>query len=409
MPEAAKKTKAVRKAPNPGQYLHVPGAEGDFLAAFIHSEEFQGETLKRMIPPGNTRPKSKKDAAAQVCDAFRAGTLSTDVFLREWVNQPRKWLSFKTGELEDMDESKLRDPVELLSGFEPPDMNAWYGPIVDGQRIWLVKPFNVKHLHVLEDGTLTPRPIRWHIFAEISDKYIALHWDGFNRIESEKKPKPGRFPYWRFLPPAWRQVEQIFPGTWAHPNLSNLVLTTLWAKYVDKPAFLWRHERVNGMARGISLSARASHGKKKGKGGARKQMQDLTGFSRQMARNILASTGLTEPTEEQLKKAENAGTHTMIHQWSPRSFEFSLSKKPNAGFDLTKDDHLCRAHCFFGTGPVALAPVVDADEAEETDDADDPSIDLSATEFTVQHIECYQTYASSKDALAFFLRELPQT
>jgi hypothetical protein len=224
-----------------------------FCTQFLYSPEFSASTLKTLVKQGKTQPKY--DQAASLAASLESQTLDPEEVLRAFVQQPRKWLSFKLGHCTEY--PVFEAASNLLTKF---GQEGWYGPIKDqdSSRIWYIRtckvPFyeQVYQAEGISEGEIAEQAnsvatykIRWTVLAEIGTNYVALSWNGFRfnelkaglydpQIESLMQ-----FPYWLHIPRFFDELTEKCKANWQHPVLHELVLQHLWNKYLSKPQYIW--------------------------------------------------------------------------------------------------------------------------------------------------------------------------
>jgi hypothetical protein len=197
----------------------------------------------------------------------------------EFCQRPRQWVTFVSPGVKSYTPKRSRSAIEFLTSFGP---NTWTGPFDDGSKLWFVYTVPVPH-HVLAGGdTLIPARIRWHVVAEVTVGYCALHWNGFTRRKSDEDDNaPAMFDYWHYVPDV---LERLFKFLGAPqsplPSLNTVVLTKVFDLFVDDPDYKWTHLKIRAEKEGIALNA--SSGKVR--------EIDVTGLdllTRQLAKGVL--------------------------------------------------------------------------------------------------------------------------
>lgn len=388
---------------NPDAFVDLRYQEGDFFCEkFLSSPEFTSELLKeinkKFTVEKRSSKKDKEGYAHNLAQALRFNELNASDLLLEYVKKTRTWLSFKIGSC--LNYPTLNNPKNLLTQFGG---NAWYGPIKESNssKVWYVKTHKFDHYISREaytdiDGktkSFDIASIRWPIIAEVDEKYLAIHWDGFSRSESQSSTR-NQLPFWLYIPKAFEELQVLLSGNWEHPELHNLLLHDLLAKY-DKnnnSQYNWSHKRVRAKSSGIDLNVHSSSDEK-----IDIEDQGLKGLSHTLAEVVLDSLDYQFPHDPQiLQKVETDILHTLIREWGTKSYEFKLteelseSKKLNS--DCSESDvdilnknqtiTLFRAHCYFGLNPLLKGQ------------------DL------LQHLKCYKECDGSVGVLKFLLDKL---
>lgn len=360
-----------------------------FCTQFLYSSEFSTSTLKTLVKQGKTKPKY--DLAVKLAASLESQTLDPEKVLRAFVQQPRKWLSFKLGHCTEYPVFETAN--NLLTNF---GQEGWYGPIKDqdSSRQWYIRtckvPFyeQVYQAEGVSKGEIAEQvnsvatyQIRWTVLAEIGTNYVALSWNGFRfnelkgglydpQIESLMQ-----FPYWHYIPSFFDELTEKCKANWQHPVLHKLVLQDLWDKYLSNPQYIWRHLRIRADNRGVALNAHSTGAFDQEK----LQMRGLQALSRQLAYSALNFLNIQESVEI-ITSIENSLLRTLIQEWGTKSYEFSLN-----GISTTDNQQksVFRAHCYFANGS-------------------SPS-----PQDTFQHLHCFTgNYGGSVQTLNFLLSEL---
>ncbi|NER99599.1 MAG: hypothetical protein F6J86_38275 [Symploca sp. SIO1B1] len=354
----------------------------DFCIQFLSSPEFNTTTLKKLAPSASSKVK-KQDLAIRIAHALKKGQLPLKQVLLEYVQQSRGWLSLKQGQCEKTPE--LKSPELLFWKFGE---EGWYGPITDSTNLrkWYIHISKIPD-YVLrgsgEASQVDKRDIRWHVIAEVSSNYVALHWNGFTftEITEEFSDKSIQYPFWLHIPKFFDELTGHLQGDWTYPNLHQLILHQMWNQYLDNYDYKWQHLRIRAEADGVALNAHSS-------GVTEVNVMGLQALARKLAKSALETLGQLDD-REQLSHVENALLCTLIKEWGTKSYEFSLDRKPNlseASFQdkdhKAKLENLFKAHCYFG-------------------------LKQGSTQDSFQHLKCYSRYyGGSTGVLNFLLKEI---
>ena len=355
---------------NPDAFVDIGYPDGDlFCEKFLSSPEFTSDLLKEINKKFDVEKRSsKKDKegyAHNLAQAIRFNELSANNLLLEYVKKPRIWLSFKLCSC--LNCPALNNPQHLLTQFGG---NGWYGPIKESNnsKVWYIKIHKFDHYIPREtyidiDGktkSFDIASIRWPIIAEVDEKYLAIHWDGFSHSESQSSTK-NQLPFWSYIPKVFEELQGLLGDNWEHPPLDKLLLHDLLAKY-DKnnnSQYHWSHKRVRAKASGIDLNVHSSSDEK-----IDIDDQGLKGLAHKLAEVVLEdSLGYQFPHDPQIiQKVETDILHTLIRELGTKSYEFKLTKKLQKSNRLDPDFNefdidvpnknevttLFRAHCYFG-------------------------------------------------------------
>jgi hypothetical protein len=361
-----------------------------FCTQFLYSSDFTLGTLKALVKRGKS--KAKYELATSLAGSLESQQISKDEVLLAFVQQPRKWLSFKIGRC-------TQHPVHgsaeiLLTEFGE---EGWYGPIkdVDSSRVWYIRTHKVPFYEqgisqagealqgelLRQSSSVATYRIRWTVLAEIGVNYMALSWNGFRHNElrsSSVDPTVEslmQFPYWRYIPGFFDELSQSCSTEWQNPVLHKLVLQDLWDRYLNDSQYVWRHLRIRADNRGVALNVHSTGASDN----EELQMRGLRALSKELASSALSSLEIQE-TSELIGSVENALLRTLIQNWGTKSYEFSLNRISKS---IDKDKEIFRAHCYFSLGA------------------------SSSPQDSFQHLHCFtKDYGGSGQALRFLLSEL---
>lgn len=381
---------------NPDAFLDQNYPSGSpFCQKFLSSPEFTIEFLRDFKVLKRSGLKTKEGYADDLARALCNKEINPIEVILKYINKPRTWLSIKQGGYSKF--PQLKPPEELLSSFGEP---GWYGPIKDPtqSRIWYIYTRRIEHYipreahndHEGNQKTYDIAYIRWPVIAEVSQKYVALSWDGFSYTSEDKSNSKNQFSFWLHIFEVFEEIKTLLEGDWQHPELHTLLLHTLWDKYNESPQYNWSHKRVRAESSGIALNAHSSGDDEIDIGD-----KGLKGLSRTLAEVALDSLEYIFPHNPQkLNQVETAILHTLIREWGTKSYEFSLKKILNTS-DVNLDSinfdedvqeiqtkTLFRVHCYFGLHL------------------------LSKSQDSLQHLKCYKECGGSVGVLKFLLTEL---
>ena len=370
-----------------------------FCANFLNSPDFTLDTLKKLVPNGSSRQKHL--LAERIAKLVENQGISNDNILFEFVQQPRKWLSFKIRHTDSIIYPQYKSPEVLLTEFGE---DSWYGPIKDvyHSEKWYIRtmtiPFyekGVSQAKELRPDEIPERnplvavyKIRWIVVAEVGKKHMALSWNGFSY--NDLNPSSAnfeldsllQFPYWKYIPNFLDELSKDFEGKCEYPVLHKLILQDLWTKYLNNSEYIWRHLRIRADNRGVALNVHTT--------GAcdneERQMRGLQALSKKLASSALSALSMQE-TSEVINVIETALLGTLIQDWGAKSYEFSLSRNcisiDKNGDEVLSDVEIFRAHCYFSIGGKI------------------------SNQDSFQHLHCFtKGYGGSKSALKFLLSEL---
>jgi hypothetical protein len=361
----------------------------EFLKDFL-SQEFKSPALQNLISKAQVYTKkntSKDELVNKIVNLVQAGKLNEESILESYIKAPRMWLSFKLGNYRQL--PNLKDPASLLYSFGE---NGWHGPVTDivtGKQYYIhaerhqgyVKNENPKVSGEIDladsKEEVSKKYFRWTVIAEVSQKYIAFSWYNFS-LSEELQLKSLQFPFWKYVPRLIRQMEGNLNGSYEYPNLYELILNTLWDKYLVqdlyRDSYEWKHLRIRAESSGVALNAKTSPGL------VELDIKGLQALSKHLAITALESLGL-EQSEAAKKQdiVESAILKTLMKDWGSKSYEFSLDRFIN---DKKEKAKVFRAHCNFGF-------------RQELGNED-----------SFLHLKCYSEYGNSIGSLKFLLQEM---
>ena len=267
----------------------------EFLKLFL-SNEMTSSTLVSLINlSGNSigRSERKEALVSRVAGLLGTGEIVPSQILQEYVRMPRMWLAIKLGK--HAKEPRLRDPNLLLRNFGDA---GWYGPVknnLDGSSYYIYTKRVSEPIEYDKDTNRITKSgdYRWSVIAKISEGYVALHWYGFGYKEDPGK-KANQFPFWKYIPSIFEELEHLTGATWQEPDLYNLMLDKLWNKYLDDITYAdthdWSHLRIKAESSGVALNARSSMN-----GPSEISLKGLLALADALARSAL--TSLSEHSE----------------------------------------------------------------------------------------------------------------
>jgi hypothetical protein len=221
---------------------------------------------------------------------------------------------------------------------------GWYGPFKDPDRQahWYVHAKRVWH-HLPLEGTDKPvrLRIRWHVTAEVTPNYVALHWNNFRKNDDGDSRFPTQYPYWNHVPHLFTTLERATGiRTGNVVPMHDIVLINILEEYAYRKDIKWTHKRIRAESEGVALNAHS---------GASLSSEtheiDITGI--QTLTNALAVSAIRSldlpVTPERIAKADAALLRTLLHEWGTKSYEFIIAHRGG--------DQIFRSHCYFGTRP----------------------------------------------------------
>jgi hypothetical protein len=397
----------IKKPINPASFLDLGYPPGySFCEKFLSSGEFTISFLNEFDVFRGSELKTKAGHAINVARALDNKTLDSHEFLLEYVKKPRTWLTLKTGTYAKL--PKLSSPEELLFSFCEP---SWYGPIKQksNPRTWYIRTYKIPHRIPVQssdstdNGNSNPEeretfqlvPIRWTIIAEVTEKYLALTWDGFSYTEEYNANSRSQFPFWLSIPEAFKELENHLGGKWEYPQLHTLLLHTLWDKFIENSEYQWSHKRIRAHSSGIALNAHSSSDTE-----VDVDEKGLKALSKKLSEAALDALEYSYPHDQKaFSQVEASILNALIREWGTKSYEFTLKKIKSADLgteaigengvlenEESKNkfffETIFRVHCYFGLD------------------------ELAKSQDSLPHLKCYGECNFSKGALDFLLSEL---
>jgi hypothetical protein len=214
--------------------------------------------------------------------------------------------------------------------------------------------------------------IRWLCFANVSDSFVSLHWQGFT--SSEKKElidHESQFRYWELVPAFFNEIQNLLNAKLSDPILHNLVLHDLWDEFRLNPNYEWEDLRIRAESGGVSLNVQSP-----GKSAGSEEDIDISNI-KHLAKTLMVSIAKEldiYPLESKIQlRLEESILRTLIREFGAKSYEFSL---------VSQGKKILRAHFYFGAKP------------------NTPSRDC------FPHIYCYAKWGSDREQLNFILQHL---
>lgn len=335
----------------------------DFSNFFFGSPDFSQATLRRLVDHDT---RATKDALAfETARALAEGELRPDTVLQALADQPRQWLSLRFGEAVRF--PPMTSASQLLTSY---GQDGWYGPIQDnlGRSRLYIRSLSLPHFYRREKDIGEAR-IRWLVFAEFGNEYLAISWNNFTLSLPDKVDVQTQFPFWQHVPIFIQEIEELVGGSWSSLNFHRLVLHDLWNRFVGDSDYRWKHLRVRAELKGVALNAHSS-------GAADVDIRGLEALTKALAES--AARAIRVPLSTAQKQTlENGILQTLIREWGTNSYEFSLEEMVDA--DSTVE--LFRAHCYFGL-------------RHELSNQD-----------SFQHMKCYIGSGGHKGAAEFILKQ----
>jgi hypothetical protein len=333
----------------------------EFTKALLESSDYNASSLRNLAQPGV--PSRKAALAHDVAERLGQGQLDPQRVIDAYAAQAKTWLTLRLGPFANA--PQLPDAARLLFEF---GADGWYGPVrpADAQdETW--------YLHV----TRVPTPhkdypeaaVRWVVSAQVARGFVALHWDGFTHPTAPGKA-PSQFAFWEYVPDLLHSLGELLGASWHVPQLHQLVLHSLWDRYLNHAQYIWRHLRIRAESRGVVLNASST-------AVAEINVHGLEALTAALTDASLAALGL-DLSSVSKDAVEAALLRTLIQEWGTNSYEFSLDLREPSG-EVQK---VFRAHCYFGLRP------------------------LLHTQDSLQHLKCYASYGGGQAALRFLLEHL---
>lgn len=353
------------------------------ISQFIDSELSALEITKlatEMQIEGRSK-LSKSDKAKMV--AQKAATTSShfDAIQRIFLRSPKRWLSLRivADSISELDINELPEMKAAQNFLDLVDDSGWYGPIrypdEDDAAYYIGV---VVRKWAAADNTLLYVG-RWNVVARVGKRNLSFHWKNL----SSPKGVEGTH-YWQHVKTAIETFTKDIPGEWVEPDLKELLLGSIWAKYRDNDQFSVEDTFVYAQEQGISLTAAIRRSEAKAAADESDDESDessagvadlarianLTDFLTELA---LKSAGVLDTiTNKDVQKAKTAVKHAFIKEWNPRRYECIINQ-------ISPRKKVFLAKAFFG------------------DDVREGSF---------QHLRSDPEYGSSWGAAEFLLREL---
>lgn len=359
-----------------------------FLGSFL-DQELTSPTLVKLISNAGSSVKGnpkKEKLIEKTIQLVGIGKIAPESILIEYVKSPRMWLSFKLGSYEET-------PNQKNASFLLKELGdaGWYGPIydeLDNSTYYIHVKRIAEPLSYDENKNevTKSRHYRWSVVAKITKSYVALSWYGFGYRENLDK-RMNQFPFWKYVPKIFDELQEITKASWEHPDLYNLTLEKLWHKYLEdvnfSDSYNWGHIRIKAESSGVALNAKTSL-----KGSSEMSLKGLVALADALSKSAIKSLSAQEIVDFNadsgkeifaLEALKNCFLKTLIKDWGAMAYEFSLDRLDD---DKMKKEKIFRAYCNFGVRK-----------------------DLD-TEDGLQHLKCFADYGNSSGALKFLLQEM---
>jgi hypothetical protein len=259
---------------------------------------------------------------------------------------------------------ELEEPAILLTEF---GKEEWYGPLddPDDDSFYYFRVHSFPD-YIEVDGKIQTTRIRWIVIANINNTHISLNWKGFTLNKRDRIRARNQFSFWKHIPDAFDELEEIleFEEDNEFPNFHELILTTLWNKYISNNYYEWRHLAVRAEASGVALNARSA-------GTVEIDVRGLEALAHKLAESVIGRT--VRNRRSRIKIAKNKIIRTLIKEWGTKSYEFKLE---------SNDEKLFRAHCYFGLKP------------------------FGDTQDCFPHFKSYLNFGGTSQAIEFLLEEM---
>jgi hypothetical protein len=399
---------AVRRKGRPGAggdrdlrhfLIDIGYDEGEqFCKALLESGDFSQGLLRSFAERG-AKGLSKANLAAEIAGQLVRDEIGAEEFVLAYCKQPRQWLCVRMGSC------KLHRAPEYLSAQEfltrrEPDENTrvWYGPFGSGNERWFIGTLNVPHETANAENTIDRHFIRWHVIAQVTPNFVALHWNNFGhrtRDPIDQRFVINQYRYWLDIPVFFGDLADDLDGEWdrEEPNLTNIILHGSFDRYSENPDFAWEDKGVRAAYQSVFLNA---SGGATGKAGDEQAARGLRILTTAMAKTATSALGRKDASS--LAKVEHALRRMVLHEWGTKAYQFILEPKHDEEAEDDGDDSAdasdnedvtalgMRMHVIFGT---------------ET-----PRAKGTATIDSLQHVHCYARYGGSTRALRFILQEM---
>lgn len=208
----------------------------------LDTGDFGGELLRKYAGGQGKRA----ELADALTDKIFDQAIDVKKLLFDFCMASRDWLSIRVGPHE---RSRFRRGKTDLFLKRKPSGKLWYGPFVGSEpfpRCYIL-PVVAKTWVKVADDAARVASIRWHIVAQVYEEFAAFHWNNVSwteeRLSAINGKKPSPFPYYRVLPNAMDQLEELIRATWQPWNLNKVLLHQAWPVH-DVPANHWYHQKV---------------------------------------------------------------------------------------------------------------------------------------------------------------------
>lgn len=330
-----------------------------FCIRLLQSPDFLNTTISKFSTSG----ENKDSKAVSVADGVVDGVIDKNMLLLAYCEQPRQWFSYKTGNYVSL--PKLKNPSKLLTEFGKP---GWYGPINDKSNncSYYIKPFRRPYYISDGDGKIEKKGIRWSLISKVTKTHIVCYWNGFTSNQEDRLDSHSQFPFWHYVPAAFKALEYELGGSYKYEELHRLILKDVWNMYISAPDHIWKHLAVRAEASGVNLNARS-------KGVSDINVKGLLALASKLSKQLINDI-YPDPNMRRdktlLKKAESSVLRTLIHEWGTKSYEFSLDKV---------EKKLFKSHCYFGLKS------------------------QSETQDCFPHFKCFNDYGGAKRTFEFLI------
>ncbi|MBS4059424.1 MAG: hypothetical protein KG029_03405 [Bacteroidetes bacterium] len=345
-----------------------------FASQFLGSDDFDINCLRSICRDlGIPLFKKKSDLVRHIENSFtntNQHEIAENIIIPRLIKRDRRWIAFKIGKIDINKLPQKKDAAQIV--FEQGESNTWYGPILmqDENAYYYINFEFINHWE-FDKKTNQPelRQIRWLRFARVTGNVVSLHWQGFYAADDEGNAENEKqFPYWKYIPNLFSELENLFGVRLIDPNLSEFVLDNLWSKYRSVNGSEWTDLRIRAESGGVSLNARSA-------GANNPQDLDIQGI-KHLARtlSLSVSTGIKLGlSPDEIVNLQEIILRTLIREFGAKSYEFSLVKD---------GERLFKSHIYFGMRP--NFPTADS----------------------FPHIRCYTGWKSDRDQFTFILDHL---
>ncbi len=288
--------------------------------------------------------------------------------LEQLIERNKNWFTFRTGLCTK--QPILENPRELIFS---PGKSGWHGPVVIDNKTWYIGVSFIPQWEYDEiSKQILEYQIRWLCFANVSDTYVSLHWQGFTFADKKESIEhESQFPYWKYIPTLFDEIQKELAARLDYPVLHNLVLHDLWEDFRLSSDYEWEDLRIRAESGGVSLNVQSPG--KSARYDDEIDISDIKHLAKTLSISVAKELDVYPLETTRQVRLEESILRTLIREFGAKSYEFSLSHQRQ---------RILRAHFYFGTKPSA------------------PSRDC------FPHVNCYAKWGSSSEQLNFILQHL---